>query len=132
MNNKYDLLLVDDDPQYLILHELLVKKSKLDENPKKFLDGLEIIDFLRENQNQSKNYLILLDIFMPKVDGWEVLDYLESLGSFHSIKVILVSSSVDKRDKRKAMEYTSVIEYIEKPLLLEYLEMLKNIPIFSS
>lgn len=132
MNNNIKLLIVDDDPQFLRIHDLLAKKSKLDESPLLFKDGREIINFIDKNRNQKNNYLILLDIFMPEIDGWEVLDFIESLGSFHTKKVILVSSSIEQSDKNKAIRYTSVIEYIEKPLLLDYLIRLKNTQIFSS
>lgn len=128
---KFNLLIVDDDPEYIHLHKILAEKSGFNENPITFRGGQEIIDYIStEIINDFDNTLIFLDIFMFDVDGWEVLDYLESLNIPEKIKVILISSSVNMEDKIKAIKYKSVIEYIEKPLLLNYLSNLKNQCIF--
>ncbi|MGM0944588.1 MAG: response regulator [Bacteroidota bacterium] len=130
MSSNFDIILVDDDPDFLFLHEILVKKAGLDSNPKKFSDGQKLVEFLKATPLEKVSLLLLLDIYMPGLDGWAILDYIESLKLPGNIKVILLSSSVNFDDKRKAMEYASVIEYIEKPLMLEYLERLKVQAIF--
>lgn len=127
---KFNILLVDDDPDTLFLHDILIKKSGLNPNPKKFESGQRIIEFLKSNPPEKEKYLIFLDIYMTDVDGWNVLDFIESLKLYSNLKVMLLSSSVNFDDKRKAMEYPSVIEYIEKPLMLHYLERLKGQAIF--
>ncbi|WP_297337806.1 response regulator [Algoriphagus sp.] len=127
---KFDILLVDDDPDTLFLHEILIKKSGLSPSPKKFESGQKIIDFLREHQPKKEKYLVFLDIYMTDIDGWKVLDFIEQLRLHPNLKVMLLSSSVNFDDKRKAMDYPSVIEYIEKPLMLHYLERLKEQAIF--
>ena len=67
---------------------------------------------------------------MLRTGGWEVLDYLETLKQTGKIKAIVISSSVNMNDKTKAMGYSSVIDYIEKPLLLSYLTKIKTQTIF--
>lgn len=126
---NFDLLIVDDDLQFQYLHKRLVEKSEFHPDPKCVSGGDEAIDYVKGKDNKT-NLLIFLDIYMEGVSGWEVLDYLESLKVPQKIKVILISSSVNMADKRKALKYHSVIEYIEKPLLLDYLIMLKDLPIF--
>lgn len=126
MNLKPKVLIVDDDIHYLYVHEILLRKSGICQSPLKFENGKEIIDFFNTNLKPNERYLIFLDIYMPIMDGWGVLDYIESLGYFKEIKVMLLSSSVNYEDKTKALTYTSVIEYIEKPLLLDYLINVKN------
>ena len=127
---KFDILLVDDDPDTLFLHEILIKKAGLNPSPKKFESGQKIIDFLKSNPPEKEKYLLFLDIYMTDVDGWQVLDFIEKLKLHSNLKVMLLSSSVNFEDKRKAMEYPSVIEYIEKPLMLHYLERLEEQAIF--
>lgn len=128
---NFDLIIVDDDPDYIFFHRLLAKKSGLSENPISFEDGQELIDYISENNNEKlRNTLIFLDLYMLRIDGWEVLDYLETLKIPNTIKVIVVSSSVNMNDKTKAIRYSSVIDYIEKPLLLGYLINIKQQSIF--
>ncbi|MFC3417484.1 response regulator [Algoriphagus hitonicola] len=127
---KFDILLVDDDLDTLFLHEILIKKSGLNPSPKKFDSGKKIIDFLKSTPPNTEKYLIFLDIYMTDINGWDVLNFIETLKLYSNLKVMLLSSSVNFEDKRKAMDYPSVIEYIEKPLMLHYLERLKEQAIF--
>jgi len=128
---NFNLIIVDDDPDSIILHKILSKKAGFDELQLIFKGGQEIIDYLNKNFNKdSPNYLILLDIYMIPVDGWLVLDFIKTLNRPDKIKVILLSSSVNMNDKRKAIKYNSVIEYIEKPLMLDYLIRLRDQDLF--
>ncbi len=126
----FDLILVDDDPAYLQLHEILVKKSGFHNQPILFDSGIKAIDYLEQELDSDRTILLFLDIYMKDIDGWDVLDYIESRGLPEKVKVMLVSSSVDLYDKRKALKYNTVIEYIEKPLVLPYLERLKELALF--
>jgi CheY-like chemotaxis protein len=67
---------------------------------------------------------------MMDVDGWGVLEFLQSKNLPGKIKVILITSSVSMEDKKRAVQYPNVIEYIEKPLMMNYLINLKNQNIF--
>ena len=128
---NFELIIVDDDAEYIFFHKLLAKKSGLSEDPLTFSSGQEVIDHLSSIVDQEiNNTLIFLDIYMQDVDGWGVLDYLQTVNRHDKIKVILITSSVSMDDKRKAIQYPSVIEYIEKPLMMNYLINLKNQSIF--
>lgn len=128
---NFELIIVDDDPDYIFFHRILAKKSGICEKPLSFEDGQEIIDYLSGDViNELGNTLIFLDLYMLRTGGWEVLDYLETLKQTDKIKVIVISSSVNMNDKTKAMGYSSVIDYIEKPLLLSYLTKIKTQTIF--
>ena len=128
---NFRLIIVDDDPEYIFFHKLLSKKSGLCEDPLCFSGGQEVIDYLASQEDKDlENILIFLDIYMTEVDGWGVLDYLKSLNRPDKIKVILITSSVSMEDKKKAIQFPNVIEYIEKPLMMNYLVNLKNQIIF--
>lgn len=66
--------------------------------------------------------LVLLDINMPIMDGFEFLEHLQTSVDLSSapIKIVLVSSSMHFRDQAKAKQYP-VFDYIQKPLTLEKL-----------
>ncbi|GMQ29706.1 response regulator [Algoriphagus confluentis] len=127
---NFNLLIVDDDPNFLFMHKILAKRSGFHLDPKTFDSGKEVIEYLEQNKGINEKILIFLDLFMPEINGWSVADYVESLGQFHRIKIFIVSSSVNQADKQKALTYSSIIEYIEKPLELNYLETIKESPFF--
>ncbi|KPQ19087.1 MAG: two component signal transduction system response regulator [Algoriphagus marincola HL-49] len=119
-------VVVDDDKHYLFLHEFLIKKSNLCQDPVSLISGELAKDYLKKNYQTDQQFLIFLDIYMPNLDGWAVLDFIESSFKTLNIKVILVSSSVNKDDKAKSKEYASVIDYVEKPLLMSHLKDLQK------
>lgn len=129
---NFDLLIVDDDVDFQFFHKLIALKSDFHSNPKCFSSGKEVIDYLEDQKASRENILIFLDLYMKEVDGWGVADYVEALNQPHRIKVIIITSSLNIVDKRKAMNYSCIIEYIEKPLMKDYLVSLKNAQLFSS
>jgi len=123
---NFDLLIVDDDTNYQYIHKLFAKKSGFHSEPKCFNSGIEAIEYLEKNKDSNQNTLIFLDLYMPEMDGWGVADYVESLNQSQRIKIFIISSSVNLADKQKALKYSCIIEYIEKPLELNYLEAIKD------
>jgi len=71
---------------------------------------------------------IFLDINMPMMSGWEVLTLLDTLDNHHQIYVVMVTSSIDKADRAKAMAHERVIDYMIKPIIRKKLAALKNAP----
>jgi CheY-like chemotaxis protein len=78
---------------------------------------LEEIKTHRENFTSGK-HVVLLDIMMPKMNGFECLDELEKLDmDIKSVlKVFMLSSSIDRNDIRKAETHELVQKVLEKPL----------------
>jgi two-component SAPR family response regulator len=127
---NFDLLIVDDDTTIQLIHKLFSKKSGFHSDPKCLNSGIEAIEYLEKNKDSNKNILLFLDLYMPEMDGWGVADYVESLNQSQRIKIFIISSSVNLVDKKKAMNYTCIIEYIMKPLELNYLEAIKDTHLF--
>jgi CheY-like chemotaxis protein len=82
-------------------------------NPKIALDALRETDSLPD--------LILLDINMPVLNGWEFLDAIKENEKFLSIPIYILTSSINDEDKTKAKEYPNIKDYIVKPLTREKL-----------
>ena len=89
------LLIVDDDTTIKILHKAIVIRSNLSLTPLTFSDGKEVLDYLNESAKEEDNYLILLDINMPVMSGWEFLKEIQTATYANRLYVIMVTSSVD-------------------------------------
>lgn len=68
--------------------------------------------------------VILLDLNMPIMDGWQFLDELIKIPNMKSIPIYIVSSSVDSRDIDKAKTYKIVNNYIVKPFSVAKIQAL--------
>lgn len=112
---KFTVVLVDDDPVVLFLHEILVKRGKFDELTYSFKDGKKALDFITRNREKVP-FLVLLDINMPVMNGWEFLDTLREDPIGEQVFVAIVSSSINSYDLEKAGNYVQVVEYLEKPV----------------
>jgi CheY-like chemotaxis protein len=120
-------LIVDDDEIVIFIHKTLVEQSGLDNEPVVCLNGREAMDYLL-TVNSREKYLLLLDINMPVMDGWELLDVLKNHEINDHVHAVMVTSSIDQIDKEKAEKYSKIIKYLEKPLTLEdVLEIKKGI-----
>ena len=67
---------------------------------------------------------------MPVMDGWEFLEEYKTLSGRinDNIKIYILSSSVDKNDIMRSKEYSSVIEYVVKPVYKEkFSEILQTV-----
>jgi CheY-like chemotaxis protein len=126
MKNKFkSVLLIDDkvaDNRYnqIILQRMnIIDKIEIAESG---IDALKMI--VATDYSQPK--LILLDINMPKMNGWEFLEVYEKLDA--TIKnnnvVIIFTTSMNPEDKQKASKISCVSELHIKPLTPE---MFKNI-----
>ena len=71
---------------------------------------------MRLAENKILPNLILLDINMPVMDGWDFLNELQKIEEGKNIPVVLITSSVDNHDIEKAKTYAQIKGYFTKPL----------------
>ena len=106
---KQEILIVDDSNiNREILSEMLGNEYIIHEAA----SGEECIDLL--NQYGTGISLVLLDIIMPEMDGFEVLDYMAEHHWIDDIPVIMISSEDSASSIRKAYEF-GVSDYISRP-----------------
>lgn len=75
------------------------------------------LNYLDVNSNEINTYLILQDINMPAMYGWDLLNVLRIKSYYRYIYVVMATSFVGKVDKEKTKLYSMVIDFVEKPIL---------------
>ncbi len=122
---KFEILLVDDDPIVQFLHKSVLIDCNLSDQ-KLFSNGQLVLDYVLENKDNDVLFLILLDINMPFMNGWEFLEELNKITFKPTIKVVIVTSSIGASDKEKSKNYSQVFDFFEKPLENNMIMGLKN------
>jgi CheY-like chemotaxis protein len=128
---KFDLLIIDDDELFLFLGKHEVTKSNFHQQPLLFNSATAALEWLLEPQHITRNLLLFLDINMPVLNAWGFLDQLKTITFPYQIHVVIVSSSTDPQDFKKAETYPMVIKFFEKPLTKNLLQSLKTEKILS-
>ena len=126
------IFIIDDDNMYQMLLSRTIRKINDQLNIVSFTNGEEALEHFKElfNQNSTLPDLVLVDINMPVLDGWQFLDDLEIIrpGYKNEIPVYLISTSLDENDKNKAQENEYIRDFIIKPLPTDWLdEILKGL-----
>jgi response regulator of citrate/malate metabolism len=117
-----EIILVEDDLVTTMLHERVVNKVLPGTQLLKFNDGKAVGDFIFANNTSDKSYLVLLDITMSIMDGWEFLDGLNAKEIGCKLAVVLVTTSVNPDDFLKSREYPQVFGFFGKPFTVENFE----------
>ncbi len=102
------ILIVDDEPAILLSLEFLMKK----EGYGVFIarDGDEAIELIKS----VKPHIVILDLMMPKVDGYEVCDFIRSNPVSSQTKIIMLSAKNTEADIEKGYNHGANL-YIPKP-----------------
>lgn len=116
MINK--VAIVDDDNIFQFTTKIKIEKLLLAEEVLVFNDGEEIFNYLKETDVVDLPSIVLLDINMPMVDGWDFLELFKSVDEEKQkgIKIFMLSSSINPVDVEKAKENKFVHDYITKPI----------------
>ncbi len=82
-----------------------------------------IKQFIETNLLHNNKVLLLLDINLPDIPGFEVIEHLEEeVEHMNNLHIIMLSSSNLKVDREKATKYPNVFDFIEKPLTSQKLK----------
>lgn len=113
-DHNFSFTLIDDDETTHYLVSVLLRKEMA---TAKFNSFVNALDFLNVYNEQFQSDIILLDINMPRMNGWQLLDQLK--GKVINIPIYMFSSSADSRDVERVKDYAMVKGYITKPLTLQ-------------
>ena len=108
-SNLKTILCIEDEPEMIDLIRLILGRRGFE--VKGAAGGAEGLRMLRED----KPDLILLDLMMPDMDGWEVYQQIKADGNTHDIPVIVVTAKAQSIDKVLGLHIAKVDDYISKP-----------------
>jgi CheY-like chemotaxis protein len=112
--------IIDDDQIYVFGLRKLIDFHKYSKNLLVFKNGAEAIKYMRPLITSSDELpdVILLDINMPVMDGWQFLDEFVKIKPLikKKITIYMVSSSIDEADLERAKSYEEVSDFIVKPV----------------
>jgi two-component system chemotaxis response regulator CheY len=130
MDLKSRVFIIDDDPIHQRIAQIMISKHNLFDEYFSYTEAQKALDFLEENKKNEETLpdVILLDLNMPVIDGWDFLETFETLiKEFKKdIQVFIVSSSVDEKDVLRSKTYVAVKGFISKPLSPDIIRSIKE------
>ncbi|MFX0020005.1 MAG: response regulator [Promethearchaeota archaeon] len=135
MVNEYNkikarILLIEDNAADIRLTREVLQESKIVANLDVVRDGVEAVDFLKKRgkfSNASKPNLILLDLNLPKRNGFEVLEIIKQDKELKRIPIVILTVSDAKEDLIKAYNLHAN-SYVIKPLeMKEFYKIVNSI-----
>ena len=104
----YKVLIVEDDPMVSMINEQYVNRNKVFRVVKKCKDGKSALEYLENNDVD----LIVLDVYMPLMDGFETLRQIRK--NKKSVDIIMVTAANDRASLEEAL-HLGVVDYLVKP-----------------
>ena len=120
MSSKLNILVVEDDEIELLKFKMVTGTLGLVHQFEYATDGERAIDYLRD-KNKALPQLILLDLNMPRFDGFEFLSMMRTDVDLRYIPTVIMTSSENAKDIKKCYEL-GIAGYLTKPLELEEYE----------
>lgn len=119
------ICIIDDDPIYQFLTKKVIGVSNVGYGVISFKNGKEALDHFIDNLEENLPDVILLDLEMPIMDGWDFLREMEDLNTKNTA-IYIVSSSISQEDKETAKTFTKIKGHLSKPFNVEKILQIKD------
>jgi len=118
--------IIDDDPIFVFGAKRIMQFADFCTAFMIFHNGEEALTNLTSiiEAGEKLPDMILLDLNMPIMDGWQFLDEFTKIKTQKKITIYIITSSIDPADVTRSKAYESVNNYIVKPITMETLKRL--------
>ena len=122
------IFIIDDDPILRLLTRIMIQGINDKVICHECKNGKVGMEALEPMLSSSYPLIVLLDINMPVLNGWEFLDQLEKkeMNKLKNLKLYIITSSIDENDKLKAGQYPVVEKFYSKPLSIQDMKEILN------
>ena len=120
MKNRKEILIIDDDSKNIFALSAVLKAKKYD--CVSALSADSGFDLIAENKNIG---VVLMDMMMPEMDGYEAIKKMKSDAAMNSIPVVAITAQAMTGDREKCLE-AGADGYISKPVDVTQLVKLLN------
>jgi CheY-like chemotaxis protein len=115
------VFLIDDDEVFVFLTKRIIERSETEVALTVFSNGQEGLEYLTSIAGDEARLpdIILLDLNMPVMDGWEFLGAYQKINFVKKIALYIVTSSISPYEVDRAKHIEEVTEFIVKPIAKE-------------
>lgn len=106
------VILVDDQPITNFITKKLLQIEGITIPISEFTNPVKALELLL--QQKGENDMVILDLNMPEMSGWDFMDRL--IENHYTPRIVILTSSTSDLDREKALDYSFVKDYIIKPL----------------
>lgn len=118
------IALIDDDEATNFFHRMLIKKTGTTDQVLVFQGAMNALDYFKKDEELLIPDLILLDLNMPVMDGWDFLDEFANLPEAvnNRTKVVILTTSPNPEEVKRAKNHKFVSGFKTKPFTPEKMQ----------
>jgi CheY-like chemotaxis protein len=137
MTKELVILIAEDDMGHFVLTKNYLKRMGIRNEIIRLADGQETLDFLNKagpmkHTHRHKQYVLLLDIRMPKIDGIEILEKIKESAELLKVPVVMLTTSENPHHIQRCYSL-GCHSYIVKPVKYSsYLEAMRQVGLYPS
>ncbi len=133
---KKSVWVIDDDEIYQIIIKKMITRAEIFEEQAYYANAKEALKDLTSSRKFPPD-VIMLDINMPEMDGWQFIEELRTHFKddlFKRTRIFIVSSSIAYSDREQAESYPEITGFITKPVSIDKIKEIgksinKKIPV---
>jgi CheY-like chemotaxis protein len=125
----FQLVLVDNDDDDVFFIERALRRAGHDFPFTRLHDGREAIEYFERLEEGARPDLVLLDVQMPLRNGFEVLQWLRGQPKYEKLTVMMLTSSDDPSDIRRAQALGATDFLTKSPTCAEIVETLRRLAV---
>lgn len=125
---KFNFIVIDDSKLDCFIAEKIIQNTGKSNSVKTFQQAAEALGYIENLSAQEIETIIFVDIQMPMMNGFEFVEAFEALpaGTRTNYSIYMLSSSINENDIARVKGYSSIKQFVNKPLTASSISILLN------